>query len=130
MLYLFSTYSVDWECSFSTVKSGTDALQAASYHYFLAKFVGQVCIDEKLILRGAEGTSTSVDDSETPAQILMNIALTNFDMLRSKFKNYCSKHESEADEDDDTDDGNVEDEEIYNRVDAAWFQGRRRFLRR
>lgn len=83
------------------INSGTDALQAASYHYFLAKFVGQVCIDEKLILRGAEGTSTSVDDAETPAQILMNIALTNFDMLRSKFKNYCSKHESEADEDDD-----------------------------
>lgn len=70
----------------------TDALQAASYHYFLAKFVGQVFIDEKLILRGAEGTSTSVDDAETPAQILINIALTNLVMLRSKFKNYCSKH--------------------------------------
>ncbi len=63
-------------------------------------------------------------------------------MLRSKLKNYCSKHfgipctdpvtlpskhESEADEYDDDDDGNVEDEEIFNRVDAAWFQGRSRF---
>ena len=65
----------------------SDTLQGAAYHFLLAKFVAQVCIDENLSLLGSEATSNDLADTETPAEKLMRVSLGNLNMFGQKYAN-------------------------------------------
>ena len=70
----------------------SDTLQGAAYHFWLAKFVAKVCIDEKLSLLDSEATSNDLADTETPAEELMRLSLGNFHMFGQKYAKLCSQH--------------------------------------
>ena len=70
----------------------SDSFQAASYHYLLANFVGQVCIDENLGLLGAHEASIDDADTQTPAESLITASIGNLKMFGEKYEKLCAKH--------------------------------------
>ncbi len=105
----------------------SDSFPAASYHYLLANFVGQVCIDENLGLLCEHDASIADAETQIPAESLITASIGNLKMFGEKYEKMCAKQEDDDEESSDgaaepSNYGSRDEEGTWKEIDdGTWF---------